>query len=63
MGPPRGSWLSGESGGSGRPNNNGVVGQCDPLAEREVYVEVWKCGNQKSPFTPIFPKKVDTLII
>ena len=30
------SWLSGESGGSGRPNNNGVVGQCDPLAERDL---------------------------
>ena len=33
-GSPRSSWLSGESGGSGRPNNDEVVGQCDPLAER-----------------------------
>ena len=27
--------MSGESGGIGRPNNDGGVGQCDPIAERE----------------------------
>ena len=27
--------IFGESGGIGRPNNDVVVGQCDPIAERE----------------------------
>ena len=35
LGAPENLLIFGESGGSGRPNNNGVVGQCDPLAERE----------------------------
>ena len=29
--------MSGESGGIGRPNNDAVVGQCDPIAERDGY--------------------------
>jgi hypothetical protein len=36
-GSPQAAWASGESGDSGRPNNDGVVGQCDPLVEREYY--------------------------
>ena len=32
---PENLLIFGESGGIGRPNNDGVVGQCDPIAERE----------------------------
>ena len=35
IGAPENLLIFGKSGGSGRPNNDGVVGQCDPLAERE----------------------------
>ena len=35
MGSPRTSWVSGESGGIGRPTADEVSGQCDPIAERE----------------------------
>ena len=32
---PRKFTICGESGDSGHPNNDGVVGQCDPLVERD----------------------------
>ena len=32
---PRKFTIFGESGGIGRPNNDVVVGQCDPIAERD----------------------------
>ena len=35
---PRKFVICGESGGIGRPNNDVVVGQCDPIAERERQV-------------------------
>ena len=34
-GAPENLLIFGESGGIGRPNNDGVVGQCDPIAERD----------------------------
>ena len=36
MGPPRSSWLSGESGGTSRLNDDEVSSQCDFVAEREI---------------------------
>ena len=35
--------IFGESGGIGRPNNDVVVGQCDPIAERERQASSVKC--------------------
>ena len=35
IGVPENLLIFGESGDSGHPNNDGVVGQCDPLVERE----------------------------
>ena len=35
IGVPGNLLIFGESGDSGHPNNDGVVGQCDPLVERE----------------------------
>ena len=35
IGCPGNLLIFGESGDSGHPNNDGVVGQCDPLVERE----------------------------
>ena len=35
LGVPENLLIFGESGDSGRPNNDGGVGQCDPLVERE----------------------------
>lgn len=35
MGPPRGSWASGESGGTSRLNVDEVNSLCDLVAERE----------------------------
>ena len=38
MGPPRGSWASGESGGTSRLNVDEVNSLCDLVAERECDV-------------------------
>ena len=35
LGVPENLLIFGESGDGGHPNNDGVVGQCDPLVERE----------------------------
>ena len=40
--------IFGESGGIGRPNNDVVVGQCDPIAERErkLLIFIFFCREQ-----------------
>ena len=45
MGPPRGSWASGESGGTSRLNVDEVNGQCDLVAEREGEGDINKFKN------------------
>ena len=41
-GPPRGSWLSGESGGIGRLNDDAVISQCASIAEREAMLSAYR---------------------
>ena len=40
MGSPRGSWASGESGGTSRLNVDEVNSLCDLVAERECNVHI-----------------------
>ena len=46
MGPPRGSWASGESGGTSRLNVDEVNSLCDLVAEREAQRSTVSIANE-----------------